>query len=339
MRIDQIAGHHEPVWRDKADALILAKLNQLGDDLPRWEQLWARQVGPNRYEICCVPSFVYDLALGDEVAIVVDEELRLILHHVVRPSGHYTFRVLLLDDAASVELPRLEAELTALGGVVERYGGPTLGVDASPAVVQEVADFLWHAEQSGTFRYETGIMDESLRAAPPEPEPPEHLSVHLNPVRLERGDTEIYAGSQPQPDQPLRWERLWAKKLDANRFELCCIPFYAYDLALGDEVETQTEAEKPHVIRQVVKPSGHQTYRIYFRYARNLARLEANERLRSLGCSLEWENAHHLGIDCATPAMAQKAEEILKEAERPEAVAYQSGRRPPAPAPTIDTNS
>jgi hypothetical protein len=33
----------------------------------RDEQLWARQVGDRRFEICCIPFFVYDMALGDVV--------------------------------------------------------------------------------------------------------------------------------------------------------------------------------------------------------------------------------------------------------------------------------
>jgi hypothetical protein len=39
------------------------------------EQLWARQVGDRHFELCCIPYFVYDLALGDVVEIDADYRL------------------------------------------------------------------------------------------------------------------------------------------------------------------------------------------------------------------------------------------------------------------------
>lgn len=37
------------------------------DDGERSEQLFARQLGPHRFELCCIPFFTYVLSLGDIV--------------------------------------------------------------------------------------------------------------------------------------------------------------------------------------------------------------------------------------------------------------------------------
>lgn len=50
-------------WRDSADFIITAALPEAG----HFEQLWAKNVGENQLEICCIPFFLDDVALGDVV--------------------------------------------------------------------------------------------------------------------------------------------------------------------------------------------------------------------------------------------------------------------------------
>ncbi len=78
-------AHSEPVWRDRSNFIIGAPLAEEG----RTEQLWARQVGDRRFEICCIPFFVDDAALGD----VVETDATFDLMRAVEPSGRYVFRV------------------------------------------------------------------------------------------------------------------------------------------------------------------------------------------------------------------------------------------------------
>src|SRR5947199_5228528 len=79
------ATHSEPVWRERADFIIGARLPEHG----RSEQLWAKKLSKNRYEICCIPFFLYDLALGDIVETNDDHDLV----GVVQRSGRFVFRV------------------------------------------------------------------------------------------------------------------------------------------------------------------------------------------------------------------------------------------------------
>ena len=62
----EVAIHLNPAWRDRANfiAFVSIELDEPGE---RWEQLWARQIANNLFEICCIPFFAYDLALGDQV--------------------------------------------------------------------------------------------------------------------------------------------------------------------------------------------------------------------------------------------------------------------------------
>ena len=48
------AVHAAPVWREKANFIIRALL----PERDRSEQLWARQIGDQRFEVCRIPFFM-----------------------------------------------------------------------------------------------------------------------------------------------------------------------------------------------------------------------------------------------------------------------------------------
>ena len=144
-RVDAV--HEAPVWRDQADFVIGAPLPEEG----RAEQLWARQVGDQRFEICCIPFFLYDVALGD----VVETNSGYDVGRVVQSSGRYVFRVWFGSSAH----PRQEIadRLAERGALLEWSSAHLLAVDAADeAHAQEIADYL--AEQQGAHRltFETG---------------------------------------------------------------------------------------------------------------------------------------------------------------------------------------
>jgi hypothetical protein len=76
------AVHSDPVWRERADFIIGAPVPEEG----RAEQLWARRLGePLLFEICCIPFFLYDVALGD----VIQTDASYELARIVKPSGRF----------------------------------------------------------------------------------------------------------------------------------------------------------------------------------------------------------------------------------------------------------
>jgi hypothetical protein len=149
------AVHPEPAWRERADFIIDAKLPK-GRRL-QWEQLWARQVGPYRFEVCCIPFFVYDLALGDEVETGEHGDERYVLQQVSRTSGHYTFRVWFGSDHPPSATEEVLNEVERLGCLFEWYSDNLLALDApTDTLAQALADLLYAREQRGELEYETG---------------------------------------------------------------------------------------------------------------------------------------------------------------------------------------
>src|SRR5262245_53635369 len=91
--------------------------------------------------------------------------------------------------------------------------------------------------------------------------------VHATPALRERGDTTlpIHLG-HGHPPASGRFEVLWCRKLADSRYELCCVPFFVYSLALGDviEVEARDGEQGGYDITRVIERSGHATLRAWF---------------------------------------------------------------------------
>lgn len=154
-----VAVHREPLWRDRANFIIMADMADAIDPNPRkrWEQIWARRVGENRYEICCIPFFVYDLALGDIVACHPAGERQYVIREVVESSGHFTFRIWFGDSAVPGIHLEVEQAMKDLQSEVEWSSTNMLALDAADAErAHIVADYLHEREQRGELEYETG---------------------------------------------------------------------------------------------------------------------------------------------------------------------------------------
>ncbi len=151
---NEFVVHEEPVWRDRADFIISAALRE--SDLPkRFEQLWVRQVADDEFEVCCVPFFLYDIALGDVVRTSARGDRRYVVERVVVPSGRFVFRVWFGDSF----FPRdaIATDLVALGAQIERSSVNLLAVDTEDQdQAQAVADYLATREARGELKYETG---------------------------------------------------------------------------------------------------------------------------------------------------------------------------------------
>lgn len=148
---EQFSTHDEPVWRERANFIINAPLSEVG----RFEQLWARKVGERQFEICCVPFFLYDLALGDTVETAPQGERQYVLSRVLSRSGRYVFRVFFERLQYRYRESTVEA-LRALGAQVEWSSPSLLAVDVEEPSAQKVADALQELERQERLVYETG---------------------------------------------------------------------------------------------------------------------------------------------------------------------------------------
>lgn len=151
-----IVVHMSPVWRNNANFIIQADIREPATSRS-WEQLWARQVGESRFIICCIPFFVYDLALDDEVRTATRDGRQFVVDEVVKPSGHYTFRAWFGSAERITSRDELPDLLKQLGAEFEWYSQNLVAIDASDdSHAQAIANLLADREHHGELVYETG---------------------------------------------------------------------------------------------------------------------------------------------------------------------------------------
>lgn len=147
--------HRSPIWQERANFILHARVE--GDDPSVvWEQIWARQLAATQFEVCCIPMFVYDLALGDIIETGPSGGHQYVVQRVVQPSQHYTFRALFSDGTTQVTRDHIAGELGQLGALVEWYSDSLMAISAEPVIAQTVADFLCDLEERELLSYETG---------------------------------------------------------------------------------------------------------------------------------------------------------------------------------------
>lgn len=151
----KIVVHTNPVWRDRSDFIIAGRIDSDNTQLSM-EQLWARQLDDFTFEICCIPFFLYDLALGDVVRTSSSGDDKYVVDSVVRKSGRFVFRVWF---SSVTDTSELESYLTQLGALCERRSPSSqlLAIDAgNDKVAHAVANALQKREEQGELTYETG---------------------------------------------------------------------------------------------------------------------------------------------------------------------------------------
>jgi Domain of unknown function (DUF4265) len=151
---EEFVVHEAPVWRARANFIVNAELRE-SDRPKRFEQLWTRQFGDDEFEVCCIPFFLYDVALGDVVQTSAEGELRYVVERVIKPSGRYVFRVWFGESFHPRE--EIAKELGELGALLEWSSANLLAVDVEDDErAQGVADYLDAREKRGELMFETG---------------------------------------------------------------------------------------------------------------------------------------------------------------------------------------
>jgi hypothetical protein len=155
----------------------------------------------------------------------------------------------------------------------------------------------------------------------------EKIATHDFPVWREKADFIIASrlGEELGIDDLLEWEQLWARKVESNSFELCCIPFFAYGLALGDVVETKPFESRNYVVNEVISHSGRRTFRVFFQ---SLIRWnEIIDEITSLGCTVEvrWEHSNLIAVDVASVTDCDLLKAYLAKLEKQNEITWENG--------------
>lgn len=149
---------------------------------------------------------------------------------------------------------------------------------------------------------------------------------HDFPVWRDRADF-ILASRLTEPDVPekYKWEQVWTRQVQENLFEICCIPFFTYGLALGDFVSAATIEGKEFVISRLEKSSGHRSYRLWFLDISNWA--SVIDGIRDLGCFAEvrWENSKLISVSAPSPETISLLEGYLYDLTSKEEITWEHG--------------
>ncbi|MFD8379351.1 DUF4265 domain-containing protein [Streptomyces sp. NPDC059679] len=112
---------------------------------------------------------------------------------------------------------------------------------------------------------------------------------------------------------PGKWEQLWAKRSGGHEFVICCIPFFAREISLGDKVSVKPSGGFEWVIDSVVGDSGNTVYHVIFE--EDAAEYDTTERqgelIRNLNAlRLEYEvfQLGYVAINC--PMQSSECEEL-----------------------------
>lgn len=119
------------------------------------------------------------------------------------------------------------------------------------------------------------------------------------------------------------WEQLWTRKIDDKTYEVCCIPFFLYDLSLGDHIRVDREGR----IIEVPLRSGHFTFRVWFGESNDPnIRSEVLQAARQLGCLLEFYNNNLLGVSSPNNEVAELMSGYLLQKQQLGLLTYETGQ-------------
>jgi len=150
------------------------------------------------------------------------------------------------------------------------------------------------------------------------------FTVHLDPVWRERSDF-IIAAEIDGEGSGKTMEQLWARKIDDSHFELCCIPFFTYHLALGDVVRTELRGDRRYTIAEVTQPSGRFVFRVWFGRGEE-PRSDVLKRLEALGGLLEWSSNNLVAVDASDASVAQLIADFLTRCAASDQLIYEPGK-------------
>lgn len=148
----QFSVHNEPAWRERANFVVNAVL----PEPDRYEQLWCRRVGDDEFEVCCIPFFLYDIALGDVVQTSPQRGRMYVVSGVKVRSGRYVFRAF-FEPSMWGSREGVANGLSELGGLLEWSSASLLAADARDFEhAQQLAGYLFEQQNLGRVVYETG---------------------------------------------------------------------------------------------------------------------------------------------------------------------------------------
>ncbi len=131
-------------------------------------------------------------------------------------------------------------------------------------------------------------------------------------------------------DLPNHWamdgESMWATPLGNDLYKLENVPFYAYGLNFHDIVRATRDSEESFLeIRELIEPSQHRTFRVFFKdHIDRTEQEEILETLRELTISYERCNDFYFSLDMQPEGNYQEVFDRLCELEEKEYLGFET---------------
>ncbi|MFK3835756.1 DUF4265 domain-containing protein [Microbacterium sp. NPDC087868] len=268
-----------------------------------------------------IDEFLSAMADAD-VLVVEDDLLRRGDRWVEADSAYIGDRVLrwtALDSSPSSLLRAGASGYPLNGFVCDRSAKPLLveGGEPSEEDVTALAGSV-RAVVNSAYDGESYAVAEMKR----EKSPAETFAVHASPIWRERANFIL----QARLEEPWRYEQLWTRRISETEVEVCCIPFFLYDVALGDRVSTRAEGPWNHIFDRVVEDAGHYGFRVFFPAGTHRHEGTLIAEVRDLGALVEISSKSLLAIDSYDEAHAQIIADYLLAAEREFGIVYETSR-------------
>jgi hypothetical protein len=150
-------SHEDPVWRDGESYIAMVDLAPF-DLAGMREQIWLREVDGGGYQLCCIPFYIYGLALGD----VVTKDPEDTIDHVVSRSGRRVLRVLFSEPRPTQDSrAALRSAITSAGLLSEWNDDRHVAIDVPDmSAMQPVFDSVYMEIDNGTAFWEWGDAQE-----------------------------------------------------------------------------------------------------------------------------------------------------------------------------------
>lgn len=140
----------------------------------------------------------------------------------------------------------------------------------------------------------------------------------------ERADRTVWVAFDTEGDDA-SWEGLLATAGDDGKVTVQSVPYFVYDLALGDEVSTVASAEGPLVAVEPTRRSGMLTFRVVFGGSDDDRWQQLMRDLEPWSCWFDVRSPRFVAI-AASPEHAQAVADYLHSREQRGELQYETGQ-------------
>lgn len=148
------------------------------------------------------------------------------------------------------------------------------------------------------------------------------IATHQEPVWRDRADY-IIRVDLADHGMPGSAEQMWTRATSDGMYEICCIPFFTYGIALGDVVTWDGDSGDASVVR----PGGHRVIRAVFA-DRDVAEAE-HERLHgalvAAGLPVEFSGSGYCAIDAEDEESVRAALTAIEPFQEAHGVSWEWG--------------